>query len=105
MTTYLAHLAQLALKPSAVAPLVMSALALALLIGWLTLVGVPAAPQPHGEGGAARLYQLLIVGQAPILVWFAVRWGLQDLKAGATVLAAQMAAIALSLGPLLVLDR
>ena len=105
MKTYLAHIAQLAGKPSAVAPLVMSALALALLIGWLALVGAPAAPQPHDEGWAARLYQLLLVGQAPILLWFALRWGLQDAKATATVLAAQGVAIALSLGPLLLLDR
>lgn len=53
--------------PSALIPLIMSAMALLVVLSALIASGMP-----HGgdEGAAAHLFQLLIVGQAPFLAWF-----------------------------------
>jgi hypothetical protein len=58
-------------RPSAFAPVVMSAAALALVLGYAAIVGTE--PQ-EDEGAAAHLFQLLLAGQAPVMAWFAIRW-------------------------------
>jgi hypothetical protein len=50
---------------------VMSAAALAIVLGRLVVVG--PAPQAD-EGAAAHLWQLLMAGQLPVVAWFAVAW-------------------------------
>ena len=58
-------------KPSGFIPLGMSLAAMALVVGYLVIVG--DHPQPD-EVAAARLWQLLMAGQIPVIAVFAVRW-------------------------------
>jgi hypothetical protein len=57
--------------PSAFVPLVMSLAAIALVVGVLATVGVP---READEGTPARVWQLLMAGQLPVIGFFAVRW-------------------------------
>lgn len=57
-------------RPSALIPVAMSFAALATLVTHLALFG--AAREPD-EGAAAHIWQLLMVGQAPVIAWFAIR--------------------------------
>ena len=69
--------------PSAFLPMTMSLVALAIVLTFLALHG--PAPQAD-EGAAAHLWQLLMAGQAPFVVWFAIRWLPQSPKSAMTVL-------------------
>ena len=69
--------------PSAFLPLVMSLGALATLLTFLAMHG--PAPQAD-EGTAAHIWQILIAGQVPVVVWFAVKWMPQAPKNAAAVL-------------------
>jgi hypothetical protein len=64
-------------KPSALIPLAMSLIALAML-GGLYAYGMATG---HGglvrepdEGAAAHIWQLLMAGQIPVLAFFAIKW-------------------------------
>ena len=58
-------------QPSALVPLVMSFAALALVLGHFALFGIV---HEADEGTAAHIFQLLMVGQVPIVAFFAVKW-------------------------------
>ena len=58
-------------EPSAWLPIAMSLVALAVLFGSVLVAGTAREPD---EGAAAHLWQLLMVGQVPVIVWFVVRW-------------------------------
>ncbi len=59
-------------KPSAWIPFAMSAVALVMVVGYVMLFGVQ---QSSGdEGIMARLFQLLLVGQIPVIGYFVVKW-------------------------------
>ena len=58
-------------KPSAFLPLTMSLAALALVVGYATIHGTV---QQSDEGTAARIFQLLLVSELPIVAFFAIRW-------------------------------
>ena len=85
-------------QPSAFIPLLMSAAALALIIGYL--VTGPHAPHlvtENGvtradEGPAARLWQLLMGLQLPIILYFAAQWLPREPKAALSILGLQLAA-------------
>jgi hypothetical protein len=49
----------------------MSVSALALVVGLLATVGVTREPD---EGTAARVWQLLMAGQLPVIGYFAIKW-------------------------------
>lgn len=79
--------------PSAFLPLAMSLGALGTVLAHLALHG--PAPQ-EDEGAAAHIWQLLVAGQLPIVLFFAIRWlpaaprrtfSILALQAGATLLA------------------
>ena len=57
--------------PSALAPLVMSLTALLLIIAVLSTVGIT---HQQDEGAPARIFQLLIALQVPIIAFFALKW-------------------------------
>jgi len=59
-------------KPSAWIPLVMSASALLLVAGYVGLFGVQKSS--GDESSVARLFQLLLAGQLPIIGYFAIKW-------------------------------
>jgi hypothetical protein len=75
--------------PGAFIPIVMSVSALALVVGLLATLGVTREPD---EGTAARVWQLLMAGQLPVIGYFAIKWlPLRPLEA-LLVLALQAAA-------------
>jgi hypothetical protein len=57
--------------PSAWIPLAMSLAALALLLGYVGMFGIV---QHEDEGTPARIFQLLMAAQLPIMAYFAVKW-------------------------------
>ena len=73
-------------RPSAVIPIAMSVAALALLIGYIALHGTA---RQEDEGAAARLWQLLMAGQVPVILYFAIKWLPTDPKGALLVLALQ----------------
>lgn len=58
-------------KPSALIPIAMSVVALALVIGHILIWG---AARETDEGTAAHIWQLLMVGQVPVIAYFALKW-------------------------------
>jgi hypothetical protein len=57
--------------PSAFLPLAMSIAALAVLLAHIAIFGAVGEPD---EGTAAHLWQLLMAGQVPVVVYFAAKW-------------------------------
>jgi len=88
-------------KPSALVPLAMSAIALALVLWQLAFSG---ATSPADEGAAAHLFQLFIVGQAPFAAYFAARWMPREPGPAMLVLALQAAAAVAALVPAVLFD-
>ena len=87
--------------PSAILPMAMSLAALAVVLGHLVMVGV--APQAD-EGPAAHIFQLLLVGQAPVVAFFAIKW-LPRLPAETMmVIGMQAGAAMLALAPVVVFE-
>lgn len=83
-------------RPSALAPIVMSLAALLVVLGRIALVGTIRSPD---EGAAAHLFQLFIVGQLPIVAFFAIRWLQRTPKRALIVLASQGLAVLAALAP------
>lgn len=99
--TYRTNVASLVKKPSAYAPLIMSGIALALLLGALASAFMSGGiERQDDEGPIAHLYQLLMAGQIFVIAWFALRWGWRDLRAAVAVVALQGLAILITLAPL-----
>jgi len=94
MPAYPTSVIALARRPSGFVPVLMSLTALAIVIASVATMG---AVRPTDEGTAAHSFQLLIVGEVPLLVFFVVRWLPKDLRAALTVLAIQAAAIGLAI--------
>jgi len=82
--------------PSAFLPIAMSLLAVAAVLTHIALFGT--APQPDDET-AAHLWQLLMAGQLPIIVFFAARWLSQAPRDALLVLALQAGAAVAALAP------
>ena len=64
-------------KPSAFLPLAMSITALALIGGayiFALTTGHSGLVRQPDEGAIAHLWQLLMAGQLPVLVFFAIKW-------------------------------
>lgn len=83
-------------RPSAFLPLTMSVMALVLVLGHVAVLGVGAARQPD-EGAVAHIFQLLIAGQIPLVVYFAIKWLPRDLRKSLSVLALQAVAVVAAL--------
>ena len=58
-------------QPSALLPLIMSFVALSIVIGHVVMFGIV---HEADEGTAAHLFQLLMAGQVPLIVFFASKW-------------------------------
>ena len=87
-------------RPGGWVPIAMSLVALALVLGHLAVYGKD--PQPD-EGTAAHLFQLLMVGQLPVIVFFALRWLPRFPKDTIRVLALQVVAGIAAFAPVAVL--
>ena len=72
MNQYPASVLSLSRKPSAFVPMLMSAAALALLLG--SIVAHSGVVRDGDEGAIAHIWQLLMAGQLPILAYFVIRW-------------------------------
>jgi hypothetical protein len=83
-------------KPSAFLPVAMSLAALATVLIHIVLYG-PA--RQADEGTAAHIFQLLLLVQLPIVLYFAVRWLPRFPRPALLVLALQAAAGLAALAP------
>ena len=86
--------------PSAFLPIAMSLLAVAVVLVHIALVGTARQPD---EGTAAHLWQLLMAGQLPIILFFAIRWLPQSPRSALLILALQAAAAVAALAPVYLL--
>jgi len=87
-------------EPSAFVPPAMSLAALALVISHIATTGVG---READEGTAARLWQLLLAGQIPVIAFFAVKWLPCCPRQAILVLAFQAAAGVAAAAPVLLL--
>jgi hypothetical protein len=83
-------------RPSAFIPVLMSAAAIAILIGYIALFGTA---RQSDEGTAAHLWQLLIAGQLPVIAFFAIRWIPADPGRAVLVLSVQIGAVVAAMFP------
>ena len=83
-------------RPSAFLPLAMSVVALALVLGHVGAFGVAASRQPD-EGATAHIFQLLIAGQIPLVVFFAIKWLPRAPRFSLPVLSLQILAVVAAL--------
>jgi hypothetical protein len=83
-------------QPTAVLPIAMSLAALATVLYHVVMVGT--APQTD-EGAAAHIWQLLMAGQVPVVMFYAIRWLPQAPRTALQVLAAQVGAALAALAP------
>ena len=88
-------------RPSAFIPLAMSLAALALVIGHIAAAGVA---READEGTTAHLWQLLMFGQIPVILFFAVTWLPRRPRQAVLVLALQVAAWAAAAAPVFLLQ-
>lgn len=88
--------ASLFARPSAFVPLLMSLSALAVVLAQVAFAGPVRAAD---EGAAAHLFQLLIVGQAPVVAFFAMKWMQRNTRQALIVLGWQVLAIAVAMAP------
>jgi len=80
-------------RPCASIPLLMSITAFVLIFAVLTTTGVT---HPADEGAPARLFQILIVFQVPLIGYFAVKWLPRSPRTALVVLCLQLSAILLA---------
>ena len=84
-------------QPSAIVPVLMSVAALVTVLVHILLVGT--APQAD-EGTAAHIWQLLMVGQIPLILFYSIKWLPRTPKTALSVLAVQIGAAFAAAGPI-----
>jgi hypothetical protein len=65
------HFSTILKRPSAFLPVAISFAALATVLGHVVVFGTAHEPD---EGTAAHIFQLLMIGEVPIVVFFAIKW-------------------------------
>jgi hypothetical protein len=83
-------------RPSALIPIGMSIAALVTVLYHLAMFGIARQPD---EGAAAHIWQLLMAGQVPALVFYAVKWLPRAPRTALQVLAVQLGAALAALAP------
>lgn len=94
-------------KPSAFLPLAMSLTALAMLGGayvFALVTGHAGLVREPDEGAIAHLWQLLMAGQMPLLVFFAIKWLPRAPRQTLYVLGLQAGAALASMAPVFFLN-
>jgi hypothetical protein len=86
--------------PTALLPVAMSFSAVATVLTFVALHGT--APQAD-EGAAAHIWQLLMAAQAPIVVYFAIKWVPQSPRQAVPILALQVGAALTAMAPVFLL--
>lgn len=92
--------AQMVKKPSALLPMAMSLLALAVVLITLATFGVS---HDRDEGAAAHIWQLLMAGQLPLLLFFPIKWLPRAPTETLKIIAIQMAAVLAAMAPVYLL--
>jgi DNA-binding CsgD family transcriptional regulator len=87
-------------NPSAFLPLAMSFVALATVIIYVAMFGTA---RQADEGTAAHIWQILMAGQIPIIVFFAIKWLPRTPKQALLVLVLQGSAALMALAPVYLL--
>lgn len=87
-------------KPSAIVPIAMSSAALVTVLYHIAIYGL--APETD-EGAAAHIWQLLMAGQVPVVVFYAVKWLPRAPRTALPVLALQIGAALAALAPVYLL--
>lgn len=82
-------MSEVAKQPSAFLPVSMSLAALATVVVHIAVSGLA---RQADEGVAARLWQVLMAGQLPIVAWFAIMWLPRNPRQALLVLAVQAGA-------------
>jgi len=90
------NLSTLMKQPSALLPVIMSFVALAIVLGHVAMFGVV---HEADEGTPAHIFQLLIAGQVPIVAFFAIKWLPRTPRQALQVLALQAGAGLAALAP------
>jgi len=93
-------LASVAKRPSAFLPIAMSLGALAVVLTFLAVHG--SAPQPD-EGAAAHVWQLLMAGQVPVVLFFAIKWLPREPRYAVGILVLQVLAALGAMAPVFLL--
>jgi hypothetical protein len=88
-------------RPSAFVPMAMSLTALALVLGHIALYG---AVREADEGATAHLWQILMAGQLPVLIFFAIKWLPRAPRQTLCVLGLQAGAVLASVAPVLIFN-
>jgi hypothetical protein len=88
-------------RPSAFLPVAMSFVALATVLGHVAIFGVA---READEGTAAHVFQLLMLTQLPIMMFFAVKWLRRNPRQALLVMALQLAAAVAALAPVFALN-
>ncbi|MBZ5499628.1 MAG: hypothetical protein LAP85_24785 [Acidobacteriia bacterium] len=83
-------------QPSAFLPAAMSFVALAMVLGHIVMFGVV---READEGAAAHIFQLLMVGEVPIVAFFAIKWLPRFPRQALQILAVQAGAALAALAP------
>jgi hypothetical protein len=86
--------------PSAFLPVAMSLGALAAVLLFVALHGT--APQAD-EGAAAHIWQILMAAQAPVILFFAIKWVPRSPRDAAPILALQIVAALAAMAPVFLL--
>jgi hypothetical protein len=89
-------------QPSAFLPLAMSLAALALVLVHFAMFG---NAHQADEGADARIFQLLLVLQLPIVAFFAIKWLPKAPKAALAILALQAGAGIAAVGTVFFLEQ
>jgi len=88
--------AHLLKRPSALIPVAMSVAALTTAIGYAAMFGIA---RQTDEGAAAHIWQVLMLGQVPIVAFFAIKWLPTEPRQALLVLALQVGAALAAMFP------
>ena len=83
-------------QPSAFIPVAMSVAALSLVLVYVAIFGAVREPD---EGATAHLWQLLVVGQLPLVAFFVIRWLPRAPRSAFLVMVVQAVALLAALAP------
>ena len=87
-------------RPSAFLPIAMSLGALATVLIYVALQGT--APQAD-EGAAAHIWQILMAGQIPVVLFFALKWLPRSPRQSLLILGLQIGAALAAMAPVFLL--
>lgn len=92
-------------KPSAWVPIALSLGMLAFIFTYIMLFGVSAPQQNKDEGTPAHIFQLWLVLEAVMILFFAITWLSKEPKQALIILAIQIIAVLAACAPIFILEH